>query len=413
MGEELGRRPSGGSLRRKRGRGRHYGRVVPTWSRKGACNRHSSGRGTTARRKGIRNRTGMELNQESSAESVATAPDSPSCLALPAEAFEPASHRPGTLEIWDVVVVSEGELPSLWIRHVMGTPLKGAGIRTGWICMFDEANRAKNVRFDSYVGSAPRRNANAGESHSWFDTGDVRVSRSALVGRVSGVVWELAPLQSGEPLWMTPRKLWNAGPVQFGEVVVPLPSVTGEIRIEGHRRELVGARGFVSHRRSQGHPRRWTRAYFWLDDKSFLAASVVEGARRVVGWTRPAIFLAGSVQGERLPKFSMAPGALKFARRNDDWRVWGGLGRRRVDVRVSAPVSHVCANEFGEFSGLEFCSRLTCRGNAEVRLLRHREGPLWTVERAWRVRSGAIAETSECLRTSPADASTTSTPAGS
>ncbi|GIU84031.1 MAG: hypothetical protein KatS3mg008_0806 [Acidimicrobiales bacterium] len=315
----------------------------------------------------------------------------------------PLPHRPGMLEVWDLVAHGSAERPSVWVRHVMSTPRRGAGTRSGWVCVFHPTEGPRTVRFTPVVADAPL----GGEPESGdvcFSTGDVRLSPNGGVGRVGGVVWELETKSVAEPIWVTPRVFWSRPIGIAAEVVTPLVELEGEIRVEGNRVELSGLTGSLSHRRSRGHPRLWARAFAELGKDEYLAVSAVVPGSRILGRNaRPVVFLRWQRRtGE--PVVRVPAGALRFSRRGGAWRVHGPVGARElIDVRVGAPEVHPCENVLGDPSGGCFYSEVTCRASAEVRLMRHREGPLWVVERSWRARGGVMSETSERGKPSPAD----------
>lgn len=143
-------------------------------------------------------------------------------------------------EIWFAVVLDESKRRALWIRQTMFIPRSGTARATVWGAWFD-ADTAPPSRAAKRF--APLDTAVVDEGETLIRTFDSRLSRTAAVGAVEGLSWDVAWTGGREappdlPAWLPAPT--HARPIAHDA------EATGTVTIDGRRIELRG-RAFATH----------------------------------------------------------------------------------------------------------------------------------------------------------------------
>lgn len=117
-------------------------------------------------------------------------------------------------EIWFAVVLDESKRRALWIRQTMFIPRSGAARATVWGAWFDADASPPSVAAKRF---APLDVAIVDDGEALIRTFDSRLSRTAAVGAVDGIAWDVA---------------WKGGRQQNDDLPAWLPAPT-------HARQIV------------------------------------------------------------------------------------------------------------------------------------------------------------------------------
>ncbi|MEO7097127.1 MAG: hypothetical protein ABI175_27960, partial [Polyangiales bacterium] len=124
-------------------------------------------------------------------------------------------------EIWFAVVLDESRRRALWIRQTMFVPRSGAARATVWGAWFDADASPPSVAAKRF---APLDVAVVDEGESLIRTFDSRLSRTAAVGAVDGIAWDVA---------------WKGGRQENDDLPAWLPAPTHSRQIV-HDAEAIG-----------------------------------------------------------------------------------------------------------------------------------------------------------------------------
>lgn len=92
-------------------------------------------------------------------------------------------------EIWFAVVIDESQRRALWIRQTMFVPRSGAARATVWGAWFDADASPRSIAAKRF---APLDAAVVDDHDALIRTFDSRLSRTAAVGAVDGIAWDVA-----------------------------------------------------------------------------------------------------------------------------------------------------------------------------------------------------------------------------
>ena len=111
-------------------------------------------------------------------------------------------------EIWFAVVIDESRKRALWIRQTMFVPRSGHARATVWGAWFDSESTPPSIAAKRF---APMDPGTVDEGETLIKTFDSRLSRTAAVGAVDGLAWDVA---------------WSGGREAHAELPAWLPAPT-------------------------------------------------------------------------------------------------------------------------------------------------------------------------------------------
>ncbi len=111
-------------------------------------------------------------------------------------------------EIWFAVVIDESRRRALWIRQTMFVPRSGQARATVWGAWFDADSPTPSIAAKRF---APLDATTVDEGENLVKTFDSRLSRSAAVGAVDGIAWDVG---------------WRGGREAHAELPAWLPAPT-------------------------------------------------------------------------------------------------------------------------------------------------------------------------------------------
>lgn len=137
-------------------------------------------------------------------------------------------------EIWFAVVIDDSKRRALWIRQTMFVPRSGAARATVWGAWFDADASPRSVAAKRY---APLDAAVVDDPDALIRTFDSRLSRTAAVGAVDGLAWDVA--------WKGGRQenddlpAWLPAPTHARQIVHDADA-TGKVTLGEHVIEISG-----------------------------------------------------------------------------------------------------------------------------------------------------------------------------
>jgi len=137
-------------------------------------------------------------------------------------------------EIWFAVVIDESRRRALWIRQTMFVPRSGQARATVWGAWFDADSPTPSIAAKRF---APLDAATVDEGENLVKTFDSRLSRSAAVGAVEGIAWDVAWRGGREAHAELPA--WLPAPTHTRPIVHDADA-TGSVKIGGKKIEIRG-----------------------------------------------------------------------------------------------------------------------------------------------------------------------------
>lgn len=137
-------------------------------------------------------------------------------------------------EIWFAVVLDESKRRALWIRQTMFVPRTGAARATVWGAWFDADANPPSVAAKRF---APLDAAIVDEGETLIRTFDSRLSRTAAVGAVDGIAWDVAWTGGRETHADLPA--WLPAPTHSRPIVHDAEA-TGKVTIGGRVIDIKG-----------------------------------------------------------------------------------------------------------------------------------------------------------------------------
>lgn len=137
-------------------------------------------------------------------------------------------------EIWFAVVLDESKRRALWIRQTMFVPRSGAARATVWGAWFDADASPPSVAAKRF---APLDVAVVDEGESLIRTFDSRLSRTAAVGAVDGIAWDVAWTGGREENDDLPS--WLPAPTHARQIVHDAEAI-GKVTLGEHVIDIKG-----------------------------------------------------------------------------------------------------------------------------------------------------------------------------
>ena len=137
-------------------------------------------------------------------------------------------------EIWFAVVLDESRRRALWIRQTMFVPRTGHARATVWGAWFDADATPSRVAAKRF---APLDAGTVDEGETLIKTFDSRLSRTAAVGAVDGLAWDVA--WSGGREAQSELPAWLPAPTHARPIVHDAEA-TGRVTIGGKQIEIRG-----------------------------------------------------------------------------------------------------------------------------------------------------------------------------
>ena len=137
-------------------------------------------------------------------------------------------------EIWFAVVLDESKRRALWIRQTMFVPRSGAARATVWGAWFDADATPPSRAAKRF---APLDAAVVDEGESLIRTFESRLSRTAAVGAVDGIAWDVAWTGGRETHAELPA--WLPAPTHARPIVHDAEA-SGTVTVGGHTIDLKG-----------------------------------------------------------------------------------------------------------------------------------------------------------------------------
>jgi len=137
-------------------------------------------------------------------------------------------------EIWFAVVIDESRRRALWIRQTMFVPRSGQARATVWGAWFDADSPTPSIAAKRF---APLDAGLVDEGENLVKTFDSRLSRSAAVGAVDGIAWDVTWRGGREahaelPAWMPAPT--HARPIAHDA------DATGSVTVGGKKHDMRG-----------------------------------------------------------------------------------------------------------------------------------------------------------------------------
>jgi hypothetical protein len=258
--------------------------------------------------------------------------------------------KPGHYEVW-FLTMSDG-VSGYWLRWTLLAPDRGPAEARVWFARFDRDDPKRALAFNR---AYPIDALTAGR-----DPFLVRIGASELgSGRTSGslegaghdVSWHL-DFDHGQPTYrLLPDRLYHGG---LAPTKPFSPNVstrfTGEVRVDGEARELIGMAGQQGHLYGTKHAERWAWAHcgvFAGHEDAVVHALTAQGRRGPV--TTPFTTFAGLKWGGRWYRFSGVARKRPFWL--GGWRIDLGTRHYRLTGRVAADPSMMVQAEYHDPDG--------------------------------------------------------------
>lgn len=137
-------------------------------------------------------------------------------------------------EIWFAVVIDESRRRALWIRQTMFVPRTGAARATVWGAWFDADATTRSRAAKRF---APLDATTLDDGETLIKTFDSRLSRTAAVGAVEGIAWDVSWSGGSEgtpelPSWLPAST--------HSRPIVHDANATGRVTIDGQPIEIQG-----------------------------------------------------------------------------------------------------------------------------------------------------------------------------
>ncbi len=137
-------------------------------------------------------------------------------------------------EIWFAVILDESQRRALWIRQTMFVPRSGAARATVWGAWFDRDATPPSRAAKRF---APLDAAIVDEGETLIRTFDSRLSRTAAVGAVEGIAWDVAWTGGREAHADLPA--WLPAPTHARPIVHDAEA-TGKVTVDGRVIDIKG-----------------------------------------------------------------------------------------------------------------------------------------------------------------------------
>ena len=242
--------------------------------------------------------------------------------------------KAGRLEVWYATLSDPLTRAGLWIHCETVAPLHGPAYAHGWATWFPPDEPPRTERF----GPQP---ATPAVGTDWFNAAGVRAADRQLCGRAASLAWDLSWADTGRPLWTFPRVTWERELLPGAQVVIaPTADFTGSLTTEhqaGTAVRVDGWRGGVAHIYGHGNAKRWAWLHADLGGGDVVevvtAVSHKPGLRRLA----PMAFVRFRIDGKDWPASPLPSLRMRTTLGLQHWQLQGGIGGRRVLIRVDQP----------------------------------------------------------------------------